>query len=193
MKAFASLFLSLNKKSQQKYYGLVADILNILPPLKTSGDSEELSQALLALIELAEVAPRMFKSQFSGLVTFSISVIQDKELGDTARQNALELMAGFADSNPAMCRKDPTYTSEMVTQCLSLMTDVGIDDDNAEEWAATEDVSILSMISAISDQDSLISMKAMPIMLRESKRSTGLPTNLAGQLFYHQLSIGCLR
>lgn len=92
------------------------------------------------MIELAEAAPRMFQPLFHDLVTFSVTVIQDKELDDQARQNALELMATFADYNPQMCKKDPTYTSEMVTQCLSLMTDVGIDDDDAEEWNNSEDV-----------------------------------------------------
>ena len=67
--------------------------------------------------------------------------MQDKELDDQARQNALELMATFADNNAAMCKKDPNYTNDMVTQCLSLMTDVGADDDDCEEWNASEDVS----------------------------------------------------
>lgn len=145
MEAFASFFRSINtinKKQQQKYYGLIPDILNILPPIKEAGDSEQLTSALLALIELAEVAPKMFKPLFNNLVTFSITVIQDRDIGDVCRQNALELMATFADNNPQMCRKDPLYTSEMVTQCLSLMTDIGADDDDAEEWNASEDVCV---------------------------------------------------
>jgi len=141
MDAFAAFFRSINKKSQQKYYSLIPEILNILPPLKEAGESEELSKALIALIDLAEAAPKMFKPLFNNLVTFNITVVQDKELDDQTRQNALELMATFADQNPQMCKKDPSYTSEMVTQCLSLMTDVGMDDENAEEWNASEDVS----------------------------------------------------
>ena len=142
MEAFASFFRSIEKKSQRKYYGAVAEILNILPPLKEAGDSDNLTKALLALIELAEIAPTMFKALFHSLVQFSITVIQDKDLGDQARQNALELMATFADYNAAMCKKDASYTSDMVTQCLSLMTDIGIDDDDAAEWNASEDVGV---------------------------------------------------
>jgi importin-5 len=97
---------------------------------------------LLPLIELAEQSPKMFKGVFNSLVNFSISVIQDKELSDMARQNALELMATFADYAPSMCRKDPQYTSEMVTQCLSLMTDVGEEDDDAQQWLLQDDVSL---------------------------------------------------
>lgn len=141
MEAFASFFRSIPKKQQQKYYGLIPDILNILPPIKDAGDSEQLTSALVALIELAEVASKMFKPLFNNLVTFSITVIQDRDIGDVCRQNALELMATFADNNPQMCRKDTSYTTEMVTQCLSLMTDIGADDDDADEWNASEDVS----------------------------------------------------
>jgi hypothetical protein len=50
-------------------------------------------------------------------------------------------MATFADYAPAMCRKDATYTNDMITQCLSLMTDIGEDDDDAAEWNASDDVS----------------------------------------------------
>ncbi|CAI7575972.1 unnamed protein product [Penicillium bialowiezense] len=140
MEAFASLFRSISKKSQPKFFGLMPDLLNILPPLKEASESEELSSALLALIELAEISPKMFKVMFNNLVKFSISVIADKELSDQVRQNALELMATFADYAPNMCKKEPEFAQEMVTQCLSLMTDVGADDDDAEEWNASEDL-----------------------------------------------------
>jgi|SRR5687768_4947247 hypothetical protein len=141
MDAFAAFFEITPKKAQTKYHGLIPDILNILPPIKDSQDSEDLSKALLALVGLAGVSPKMFKSMFNNLVQFSISVVQDKELDDVCRQNALELMATFADYAPSMCRKDPSYTNDMITQCLSLMTDLGEDDDDAAEWLSLDDVS----------------------------------------------------
>lgn len=140
MEAFASFFRSIKKNAQSKYFALIPEILNILPPIKEAGDGEVLTKALISLIDLAEVAPKMFKPLFNNLVQFSISVVQDKDLGDTPRQNALELMATFADCSPQMCRKDANFTNDMVTQCLSLMTDVGIDDDDAEEWNESEDL-----------------------------------------------------
>ena len=141
MEAFSEFFRSINKKAQPKYYALIPEILNILPPIKETQDGELLTKALVSLIDLAEVAPKMFKPLFNSLVQFSVSVIQDKDLGDTPRQNALELMATFAENAHLMCKKDPNFTNDMVTQCLSLMTDVGIDDDDAEEWNESEDVS----------------------------------------------------
>ena len=142
MEAFASFFSTLTKKGQAKYYTLIPGVLNILPPIQASQDSDDLSKALVALIELAEAAPKMFKPLFSNLVSFSITVIQDKELDNICRQNALELMATFADYAPSMCKKDPSYTNDMITQCLSLMTDLGEDDDDAAEWLSADDVSL---------------------------------------------------
>lgn len=143
MEAFAAFFRTLSKKAQARYYDLIPNVLNILPPIKDSQDSDDLSKALVALIDLAEAAPKMFKPLFSNLVQFSISVIQDKELDNICRQNALELMATFADYASSMCRNDPSYTNDMITQCLSLMTDLGEDDDDVAEWLASDDVSPL--------------------------------------------------
>ncbi|ESZ96192.1 importin subunit beta-3 [Sclerotinia borealis F-4128] len=140
MEAFASFFSSLGKKSQPKYYALIPEVLSILPPLKESQDSEGLTTALVSLMNLAEVAPKMFKPLFHNLVTFCIQIIQDKEFTDQARQNALELMATFADYAPAMVKKDPSFVTDMITQCLSLMTDIGADDDDASEWNASDDM-----------------------------------------------------
>ncbi|EER43668.1 importin beta-3 subunit [Histoplasma capsulatum H143] len=142
MEAFSSFFRSVTKKSQSKFFSLVPDVLNILPPLKEADESDELSKAFISLIELAEVCPKMFKALFNNLVKFSISVIGDKELSDQVRQNALELMATFADYSPKMCKNDPTYPGEMVTQCLSLMTDVGLDDEDATDWTQSEDLDL---------------------------------------------------
>ena len=192
MEAFASFFRSIQKKAQQRYYPLVAEILKVLPPLKESGDSENLIKALVALIELAEVAPKMFKQQFHDLVTFSITVIQDKDLGDQARQNALELMATFADYNAAMCRKDPIYSGAMVYQCLSLMTDIGIDDENADEWNASEDVSVYHnlLLEAALKSNSWMLRKATSITLQVSNASIDLPISLEVKPFYCQHSNG---
>ena len=74
------------------------------------------------------------------ILLFVLALAGPSAADDQARQNALELMATFADFNPGMCKKEPSYTTEMVTQCLSLMTDVGLDDDNAEEWNSQEDM-----------------------------------------------------
>lgn len=142
MEAFASFFRSKNKKTQTKFFHLLSDILNILPPIKESADSDVLSKALVALIELSECSSKMFRPHFHDLVVFCISVIQNKDLSDLCRQNALELMATFADHAPSMCKKDPSYINDMITQCLSLMTELGEDDEDATDWLTSEEVGV---------------------------------------------------
>ena len=136
----------------------------------------------MALTDLADAAPRMFKPLFNNLVTFSITVIQDKELSDMTRQNALELMATFAEKSPVMCKKDPSYTTEMVTQCLSLMTDVGIDDDDASEWGSTEDVSADSLkLADVADDCQLDTDESDANHLAGEQCLDRLATKLGGQ------------
>lgn len=111
----------------------------------------------------------MFKNLFNSLVKFSISVIQEKDLGDQTRQNALELMATFAEYSPVMCKKDPNFTNDMVTQCLSLMTDLATDDDDASEWNAQEDLDVeesdLNHVAGEQCMDRLANKLGGPIML----------------------------
>lgn len=140
MEAFSAFFRSIRKSQQKGFYSLLTNILHVLVPLKQSQDCDNLSKALISLIDLAEVSSIMFKPLFNDVVKFGISVVQDKDLGDQTRQNALELLATFADHAPNMCKKDPIYTSEMVTQCLSLMTDIGADDEDASEWNDSDDL-----------------------------------------------------
>lgn len=185
MDAFSSFFRSISKKSQPKFFPLMPDLLNVLPPLKEAGDSDELSAGFLALIELAEICPRMFKGMFNNLVKFSISVIADKELSDQVRQNALELMATFADYAPKTCAKDPMFAQEMVTQCLSLMTDIGVDDDDASEWNASEDVSLdwrwIITASAFTDLCSSTWRRAILTMSLANSAWTAWPINSAAR------------
>ena len=142
LEAFAAFFRNVPKKAQKKYTPLIPELLNILPGIKEAQDSDDLSKALSALMDLAGYAPKMFQPMFNNLVRFCIAVVQDKELDDIPRQNALELMATFADCSPNMCKKDPLYAQDMVMQCLSLMTDVGMEDDDAAEWNAEDNVRI---------------------------------------------------
>lgn len=138
--AFTAFYGSVGKAARASLQQLLPDVLNILPPLHTSQDSDGLTKCLGSLIELAEVSAKIFAPFFGTVVEFGISVVKDKELSPMARQTALELLTQFAESSPKMCRREDLYAREMVTQCLSLMTDVSLDDDDAEEWNDADDL-----------------------------------------------------
>jgi importin-5 len=126
---------------------LLDPLLNVLPPLLAGQKSEELTEALTALIEVATEHPKMFRSCFSHLVQFAISVVKEKGLENDARQAALELLITFAEGAPVMCRKDENYTMETVEQALSFMCDHDEDPESLAEWRNTDDVQYFSFCS----------------------------------------------
>jgi len=119
---------------------LVDPLLNVLPPLLAEKNSQSLSEAMKALIEVAVEHPKLFRQTFSGLVQFALSVVKEKELENDPRQNAMELLVTFAETEPGMCRKDPNYTAGTVEQMLAFMCDHDDDPETLEEWRTTDDV-----------------------------------------------------
>lgn len=139
--AYTALFGTLPKSSWSTMQPLLPNLLNVLPPLNTLEESEELTNALTPLIELASFAPKIFRPMFSTIVEFSISVMKNKEMDSSTRESALELMTTFADETPGMCKKEPAYTSSMVVQLLAMMTEVGEDDDkDCTSWREDDDL-----------------------------------------------------
>lgn len=138
--AFTSFFQTLPKSSWSVLNPLLPDLLNVLTPLRQQYKSDELTSVLESLIDLAGMAPKMFKPMFKTVLDFCIDVAKDKEMDINARLSALELATTFADDAPNMCKKEETYTEKMVVQCLSMMTEVGEDDDDAEDWNNEDDL-----------------------------------------------------
>ncbi|KAK9371995.1 armadillo-type protein [Lipomyces chichibuensis] len=139
--AYTALFETLNKSSWPTLQPLLPDLLNVLPPLNTPEKSDQLTSTLSPLLDLAALAPKLFRPMFKTVVDFGISVIKNKEMESTARQTALELLTTFADEAPGMCKKEPTYATSMVVQSLAMMTEVGEDDDDvATAWREDDDL-----------------------------------------------------
>lgn len=139
-KAVSEYFIPAEAAQRSKMSSLVDPLLNVLPPLLTEKNSEDLVEALTALIELATEHPKMFRHAFSHLVQFTISVIKEKDIDDDARQAALELLITFAEGAPVMCRKDEHFTMATVEQILAFMCDHDDSADALEEWRNTDDV-----------------------------------------------------
>jgi importin-5 len=139
-KAVSEYFIPAEAAQRSKMNSLVDPLLNVLPPLLTEKNSEDLVEALTALIELATEHPKMFRHAFSHLVQFTISVIKEKDIDDDARQAALELLITFAEGAPVMCRKDEHFTMATVEQILAFMCDHDDSADALEEWRNTDDV-----------------------------------------------------
>jgi hypothetical protein len=119
---------------------LLDPLLNILPPLLAEKNSDDLTDALTSLIEVASDHPKMFRACFAHLVQFALGVVKEKDLDNDARQAALELLVSFAEGAPVMCRQEEHYTMGTVEQILALMCDHDDDPESLAEWLNTDDV-----------------------------------------------------
>lgn len=139
--AFTSFFATLPKSTWRQLHPLLPQLLSVIGPLKEAGKEDELSTVFEYLIELAGLAPKMFKPMFKELVEFCLAVCKNKEFEEKTRNSALELLTTFSETSPNMCKKDDSYTSVMVLLCLELMTEIGEnDDEEASEWKNEDDL-----------------------------------------------------
>ncbi|QSL64408.1 hypothetical protein MERGE_001709 [Pneumocystis wakefieldiae] len=140
LKALSSLFTSSDSDSHE-LVSLLPLMLNVFPPLLQSNDGDSFTSALTSLIELAEIYPKIFKPYFGTVVQFFVESLKNKNLGNSARQSSLEFLVTFSESAPGMCRKDENYPKSVIYECLSFMTEVGMEEgDKLDEWLETDDL-----------------------------------------------------
>ncbi|CCJ30144.1 unnamed protein product, partial [Pneumocystis jirovecii] len=140
LKALSSL-LAYSDFNSQGLSSLLPLMLNILPPFLDSFDSDSLTSSLTSLIDLAEVYPKMFKPYFPTVVQFFIECLKNKNLDNSSRQSSLEFLVTFSEGAPIMCTKDENYAKSVVYECLSFMTEVGVEEgDDLNEWLETDDL-----------------------------------------------------
>lgn len=132
--AFVGFFQILPKKAWPSVQTLLPNLLNSLPRLLQNGEDTALASVLESLIDLVDLAPKLFKDMFETIIQFCTAVAKNKDLDSTARLSALELLTTFSESSPKMCKQQADYTQSIVVITLSLMTEVCIDDDDASEW-----------------------------------------------------------
>lgn len=132
--AFVAFFKDLPKSTWQSLLPLLPNLLNSLPRFLQSGRDEALADVLQALIELIEIAPKMFRDMFPTIIEFCTTVAKNTNLESNTRLAALEIMTTFAEFAPAMCKQSPVFSSSAIIVTLSMLTEVSLDDDEAYEW-----------------------------------------------------------
>lgn len=137
--AFVAFFRDIPKSNWNTLAPLLPDLLNSLPRFLQNGQEQALASVLESLIDLVELAPKMFKSMFPTIIEFCSAVSKNKELESNARMAALELLTTFSEVAPVMCKLTPNYTSEVILITLVMLTEVCIDDDDAAEWNNKDD------------------------------------------------------
>lgn len=132
--AFVSFFRESPRNVWLAMSPLLPNLLNSLPRFLENSHDEALANVLESLVELAEMAPKMFKDMFSTIIDFCSTVCKNSDLEVNARLGALELLTTFAEVSPTMCKLTTIYASTMVMVNLSLLTEVSIDDEEAADW-----------------------------------------------------------
>lgn len=132
--AFVSYFRDSSKNEWQILLHMLPDLLNSLPKFLENGQDLALASVLESLMDLVEIAPKIFKNMFPTMVEFCSTVIKNTDQDSATRLAALELLTTFAEVSPVMCKQTPSYTSTMVLVNLTLLTEISIDDEEASEW-----------------------------------------------------------
>lgn len=137
--AFVGYFKQLPKAHWSKIGVLLPSLLNSLPKFLDDGKDDALASVFESLIELVELAPKLFKDMFDQLIQFASIVIKLTDLETPARTTALELLTVFSENSPQMCKSNPNYAQSMIVATLLMMTEVSIDDDEATDWRESDD------------------------------------------------------
>ncbi|ODV90058.1 hypothetical protein CANCADRAFT_99901 [Tortispora caseinolytica NRRL Y-17796] len=132
--AFTNVFTKVPESYWKQLKKLFPSLLNVLPPFYEKRDSESLGSAFSNLVDLAIIAPKLFRDVFPTILEFSISVMESPDFDDKTRSAAVELLVCFAEESPKMVKSDPTYINKLVPACLRLLTLIGEDDDDAADW-----------------------------------------------------------
>ncbi|AMD21979.1 HFR124Wp [Eremothecium sinecaudum] len=138
--AFVGYFKQLPKVHWSKLGVLLPSLLNSLPKFLEDNKDDALAAVFESLIELVELAPKLFKSMFDQMIQFTDIVIKNKDLEAAARTTALELLTVFSECAPQMCKSNPAYAQSLIMDTLLMMTEVSIDDEQALEWQNSDDV-----------------------------------------------------
>lgn len=138
--AFAAFFRALPKNSWKELQHLLPNLLNVLTPFKEANKGEELASVFESVIELADLAPKMFQPHLHIILQFCVEVAQNKGIDINARMSSLELLSTLADEAPNMCKKEPEFADKLIYSCLTMMTEVGEFDDDGADWNNEDDL-----------------------------------------------------
>ncbi|PIA13281.1 ARM repeat-containing protein [Coemansia reversa NRRL 1564] len=134
LKAAVAFVVAAGTKQRAGVAGMVPQMLSVLEPQLRDGDEAGLTEALLALVEAAEAAPKLFRAVLGNVVSFAMEVGRREELESATRQAAVELVVTLAEAAPGMCRKHGQFCAALVPVCLQMLSSV--EDDEA--WHTTE-------------------------------------------------------
>lgn len=137
--AFVNYFKEMDKSQWANLSVLLPDLLNSLPVFLDSGNDQALAAVIDPLIELVDIAPKLFAKMFDDIIRFCDYVIKDANISSDARISALELISVFSERAPKMCSESDYYGTTAVFDCLLMISDIADDEDSIEDWLEADD------------------------------------------------------
>lgn len=101
----------------------------LLAVMRENIQAQDESCLLKTFIDLGDHCPKFLRPQLESIIELSLNVMKMKELEDSSKQLALELVVTIAENAPAMMRKHSKFLPAIVTQALLFMLEVTDDED----------------------------------------------------------------
>ncbi|KAF9143232.1 hypothetical protein BGX30_001008 [Mortierella sp. GBA39] len=145
VKATVSFIQDTNHETRNAMDKTMMPMMESLAAFKKAKYEVALVEAVSALIELAERAPRLFRHIIS-TIPMLIEMAEEKTLEDQTRQVMLELMITLAECSPSWFKRVPDFVARIVPVSLEMMTELEDEadwymaDDQDEEDADTNSV-----------------------------------------------------
>ena len=137
--AFVNYFKEMDKSQWANLSVLLPDLLNSLPVFLDSGNDQALAAVIDPLIELVDIAPKLFQKMFDDIIRFCDYVIKDTNISSEARISALELISVFSERAPKMCSESEYYGTTAIFDCLLMISDIPDDEESIEDWLEADD------------------------------------------------------
>ncbi|VVC43442.1 Hypothetical protein CINCED_3A008021 [Cinara cedri] len=135
VKAICSFILYNEKivEIHKQFMDLLPDMMIII---NNSLVAEEDDSLIKLLIDLAENTPKFLRSQLTNIIEMCLKYLKNEEANESYRQMCLEVVVTFAETAPAMMRKESSkYISPLVVQVLELMASI----EDQDDWSSEDD------------------------------------------------------
>ncbi|KAF6021838.1 hypothetical protein EB796_019853 [Bugula neritina] len=151
----ACSFLVSNDTDQQLLVYLRDLLPGIIHTITVSVDSQTDDILLKCLIDVAENIPKYLRPQLPSVLELCIKIISNKEMEDSWRQLALELVTTLSETASAMLRKQSKYIPTIIVLVLQLMCDLEDEDDWSTQDEPEDDEADTNPVAAESALDRL--------------------------------------
>lgn len=141
--ATTNSFLQTERDEIPVFEPMVPNIVEIIHVCLNNNGEEDAREALIKLIELAEIAPKLIRPHLKPVCDAMFELAADMRVEEQTRHMSAELVVTLCEARPGMVRKEETILPRLVRLLLEMMQDVSENEDwNEGEEEDIEDVNV---------------------------------------------------